>query len=99
MKILTPVKELPARTNQRWGKYKEIWNAVLALPNGDWLPVKCDTLKDAKNLYFSAHTHRTLTLQAKQNGVTVYIKRKDSVNVPERETETQQVGVKEFFAA
>lgn len=76
MKIGQPVKEIPLNARKRWGKYKEIWNTVTALPNGDWLPVQCATAKEANNLYFAAHTHRTLMLTAKRIENVVYIQRK-----------------------
>lgn len=76
MKIGKPVKEVPENTARHWGKYLEVWKAVESLPNGDRLPVQCETKKAATLLYYAAHTHRTLPLRAKQRDNVDYVQRR-----------------------
>lgn len=75
MKIGKPVNS-PPNALQRQSKYIEVWNTVEALPKGEWLPVECDTEKEAHSLYGSTYAHKTLPLRAIRRGTTVYVQRR-----------------------
>lgn len=75
MKIKSPVKKVPQGAHKRSAKYAAVWEAVVALPNGDWLPVECKDRSAVNRLCISASTHRTLKLRAKRRGSTAYLQR------------------------
>lgn len=76
MKFLTSVKEVPATRNGK-GKHTEFWRAlddtVNAMPNGDWLPIECEDVKEASRIGTACNTKTRF--DAKVRGNTVYVRK------------------------
>lgn len=86
MKIRPKTKVLPKPSKGEWGRHAKLWAAVCALDEGEYLPVECSNDQEARNLYATAHTHRTHIFDCHRRKLTVYLAYKgarNGDNVPE----------------
>ena len=79
MKIGKPVSKLPLAV-ERTSKYSSIWAQVLNLKDGEWLPVICENKEERNKIRVSGLASRTLSLETKSDGLTLYIAKKKSTN-------------------
>jgi len=61
----------PKKKQSAWGP---VWEAARKLSKNDWLPITVQTIGEANSLYLSAQTHRTLRLETRRRGRTVWIR-------------------------
>lgn len=64
----------PPDPKKKQSSWQSVWDAAKKLKNGEWLPVTVESTGDANSLHLAAQTHRTLRLEARRRGKTVWIR-------------------------
>jgi hypothetical protein len=74
MRMLAAVEKLPSGKGIR-DRWLEVWERVLALPKGKWLPVELKNMKETSSIYIGARVRRTPPkLESRRRGLTVYLR-------------------------
>ena len=90
MKVGKPVKKTP-RIGRRT-ENEELWQRIVGLKDGLWIPVRCKNKHELRNLQVNALGLRSMRLQTMREGLTLYI-RQCSAATPTRERGQSAKGV------
>lgn len=77
MKIGKPVSEVP-ETVRRGGAFSPVLVAILATPEGQWLPVECESIEEARILRSYASPSQAWGrrgIEGRMRGTKVYFRR------------------------
>lgn len=75
MKTLKPVKEAPG--NKRYVRHEKIYNEIDTLKKGEWLPIECDTARQARILrttIIGRYGKRSIHLQTSVTERILYVR-------------------------
>ncbi len=74
VKLLKPVKTIPTRPPRR-GRHATVWEGIVALKPGEWLPVECGDKFVLGLLQGAAYHSNRGKLQTRKRGLTLYLRR------------------------